>query len=481
MIMAFPEDFKDLIPLDQGGPGQGQRIDGFGGNPREDQSVHRAEVQSVGKAPVILLHGNAASQDPLNKWNLLFLKQMLMGKGYPEELIWAPSYLGSRGQFDPQLLTSPPSPHTNNVNEVREFIDNVCEYLDVEVVDFIAHSLGCTLAYAVFRGLKKQRTPVVFEDRLKRWHRVGTFVALAGAFHGLRPLISLPFPPPGEWEPDGEFMSGLLAENLGGGGETPFQEGSSRTPGPRPHFIKYFCGVARGDFIDDQSPLGRRTGFLEGAINEPFYEGVSNFPPGDDGHQKIKEDPEVLNMFLPLLNSVPPVSPVTLTLDKDSGNYDSPLTLTPNIDQPDKTVTFVATKIVTGLVAGTVVTSGAGKAVGTLNDGEPLTLSTDGVWEVVFSTDGTEDLKKTYRVGLPALEVGISTDNSTPFEGSLDVAATTTRGNLYHSFNGDPVGWKEGDVVTINRDAVVYFIAIDPEGNASEIVSKSFERVDTLG
>jgi hypothetical protein len=271
-------------------------------------------------------------------------------------------------------------------------------------------------------------------------------------------------------------MSELLAEDLDGGGETPFQEGSSRTSGPRPHFIKYFCGVARGDFIDDKSPIGKRTGFLEGAINEPFYEGVSNFPLGDDGHQKIKEDPEVFNMFLPLLNSVPPVSPVTMTVDKDSGNYDGPLTITPTIDQPDNTVTFVATKIVTGLIAGTVVTSSAGKVVGTLNNGEPLTLSTDGVWEVVFSTNGTEDLKRIYRIGLPALEVGISTDNSTPFEESLDVAATTTRGSLFHSFNGDPVGWKEGDVVTINRDAVVYFIAIDSEGNASQMVSKRFQK-----
>src|SRR5918998_2849957 len=181
MIMAFPQDFS--VPLDQGGPGQGQRVDGFGGNPQVNRYGHRAKVQNTGKAPVILSHGNAASEDPSNKWNLLPLKQMLMGRGYPEELIWAPSYLGRRGQLDPSGFSTP-APHTNNVNEVREFIDNVCEYLDVDVVDIIAHSLGCTLAYAIFRGLKKQRAPVVFDDRLKRWNRVGTFVALAGAFHG---------------------------------------------------------------------------------------------------------------------------------------------------------------------------------------------------------------------------------------------------------------------------------------------------------
>jgi hypothetical protein len=37
-------------------------------------------------------------------------------------------------------------------------------------------------------------------------------------------------------------------------------------------------------------------------------------------------------------------------------------------------------------------------------------------------------------------------------------------------------GWSEGDVVAINRDAVVYFITIDFEGNASEIVSKPFKK-----
>jgi len=133
-----------------------------------------------------------------------------MEKDYPEELIWAPSYLGPQtGDGIADDGGQQASPHINNVNEVREFIDNVCDYLGVDVVDIISHSLGCTLAYAIFRGLK-QGTPLEF-NQPKKWHRVGTFVALAGAFHGLGPVGG------GEWKasPGGAFMKDLLAENLG--------------------------------------------------------------------------------------------------------------------------------------------------------------------------------------------------------------------------------------------------------------------------
>jgi pimeloyl-ACP methyl ester carboxylesterase len=169
--MAFPQDFE--IPQDQGGPGQGQPIGGFGGHPSRTRDQHRSTLQGVGKAPVILLHGNSGSADS-GRWNML-VQQMLIKAAYPRELIWAPSYLGT-GTLD--LMT----PHTNNVNEVRAFIDNVCRYLDVAVVDIIAHSLGCSLAYAIFRGLKRQTAPIEFDDQLKRWNRVGTFVAWFGPF-----------------------------------------------------------------------------------------------------------------------------------------------------------------------------------------------------------------------------------------------------------------------------------------------------------
>jgi pimeloyl-ACP methyl ester carboxylesterase len=140
--MAFPQDFE--VPVDEGGPPfQRVPVGGFGGNPGKTQDEHRAVVQSVGKAPVLLIHGNGGSADT-GRWDMLDLNRMLIEAGYPKELIWAPSYLGTIAGFGgiPDLMF----PHAHNVGEVREFIDNVCVYLDLEAVDIIAHSLGCTLA-----------------------------------------------------------------------------------------------------------------------------------------------------------------------------------------------------------------------------------------------------------------------------------------------------------------------------------------------
>jgi pimeloyl-ACP methyl ester carboxylesterase len=178
---SYPQDFPP--PADQGGPGQGQPVGGFGGNPSLDRSGHRAAVQRVGKAPVLLIHGNAGAAET-TRWDMLDLKRMLTGAGYPDEIIWAPSYLGAGVQDNESPFARP---HTNNVNEVREFIDRVCAYLNVEVVDVIAHSLGCSLVYAICRGLEKRQPPPVNFNQPKQWQRLGTLVALAGAFHGLSP------------------------------------------------------------------------------------------------------------------------------------------------------------------------------------------------------------------------------------------------------------------------------------------------------
>src|SRR5215203_7042063 len=454
--MAFPQGFK--VPFDQGGPGfdelpsaqRPRKIGGFGGNPPRTQAEHRATVQSAGKAPVIRVHGNTGAADA-GQWNMLDLQQMLIKAGYPRELIWAPSYLGT-GIRDLE------TPHTNNVNEVREFIDNVCDYLDVTVVDIIAHSLGCSLAYAVFRGLRKQRTPVKF-DQLKRWNKVGAFVALAGAFHGLGPFSV------GEWESDGAFMRGLLAETAGGAGETPYGTNDPTTPDPA-HNIRYFCGVAKGDFIDIQNP---GTGKLAGAINRDYDLG-----PADIGHEKIKESQVVFNDFLPHLNTVPPGRRVAIVPDKTSGMYTAPLTITVHVEPSDRSVGYVANRVTKEFRNGFIVTSSEDTLEGTLQDGETLEIPAGGMWEVVFSAEGAADLKRTYWVDVVPIDVAIITGNSAPFEGTLDVIATTTRGNLYHSLKGDM--WSEGPIVTITSDAAPRFIAIDSDGIASEEVTKSFQK-----
>jgi hypothetical protein len=52
--------------------------------------------------------------------------------------------------------------------------------------------------------------------------------------------------------------------------------------------------------------------------------------------------------------------------------------------------------------------------------------------------------------------------------------ASATRGTLYHSLKGDM--WSEGAIVTITSDAAPRFVAIDPDGIASEVVTKSFKK-----
>jgi len=257
-------------------------VGGFGGNSAADRTAHRGVVARSGKAPVLLVHGNGGAAD-IPPWDMLDLNRLLLAAGYPAELIWAPSYLGT-GTVD--LFT----PHTDNIDDVRDFLEAVCLYLGVDVVDVVAHSLGCTLMYSVFRGLNRG-SPIGW-DQPKKWNRVGTFVSLAGAFHGLGTASV------GEWVTGGQFMTELLAETAGGGGETPYRTGTSLTPPPLPHSITYFCGIATGDLVDAQNP---GTGRLDGATNKAYDLG-----PGITGHREIKENEEVFNDFLPLLNSVPP-------------------------------------------------------------------------------------------------------------------------------------------------------------------------------
>ena len=355
-------------------------------------------------------------------------------------------------------------PHTNNVNEVREFVDRVCGYLDVNVVDVIAHSLGCSLVYAICRGLEKRPPPPVNFNQPKRWQRLGTFVALAGAFHGLGPGLAT-----GEWVPAGEFMTELLGETEGGGGEAPHRPGQTVTPPPTPHNITYFCGIAQGDFVD-ASRSG--TGRLTGAVNRNYSLGPSLL-----GHRRIKEDPVVFADFLPLLNTVPPAPPATLAVQPDAGSHANPLTATVAVTPATLTVEVTAARVTKAVSNGALAVTTLDSQHHTLHDGDTLTLSTDGQWELTFSAPGAvDDEIRTYWVGIPAVDATITTSNATPFPTSLTVMATTSnpRASLYHSLGGDL--WNEGANISITDDAVVSFIAIDPSGVTSQIVSKPFRK-----
>jgi hypothetical protein len=450
--MSYPSDFP--VPLDRGGPGAGQPVGGFGGNQAVDRTAHRNVVVSIGRAPVILVHGNGGAAD-VRPWDLLDQRRFLLAAGYVDELIWAPSYLAA-GAVDLQ------TPHTNNVDDVRDYLEAVCSYLDVEVVDVIAHSLGCSLMYSVCRGLDRQSTPPTW-GRPKRWNRIGTFVALAGAFHGLG-TGSI-----GEWRTGGEFMNELLAETDGGGGETPFGQGDPPTPDPHPHTISYFCGVAAGDFVDAQNP---GTGRLEGAVNRSY-----NLGSGQQGHQEVKESQAVFDDFRPLLNSVPPLPPVTLIVEPDSGGHPAPLTVTARVEPDTAVADLLANRVTRQFVNGYLVDTVAETIEQTVPSGGSVTLVSPGVWQLTAAAGGASGpVSRTYYVGVEQLVASITTDSSVPFDTSLLVTASASdpTATLYHSLDGQT--WTEGAAVTITQDAVVSFIAITADGAASEVVSATFSK-----
>lgn len=425
---------------------------GFGGNPDVDRTAHQEAVVRVGRAPVLLVHGNGGAAD-VRPWDLLDQQRFLLAAGYPTELIWAPSYLGG-GSVDLQ------TPHTNNVDDVRSFLEAVCEYLAVEVVDVIAHSLGCTLMYSVCRGLDRQAAPISWTQP-KKWSRVGTFVSLSGAFHGLG-AGSI-----GEWRTGGEFMTELLAETLGGGGETPYGPGDPTTPSPAEHTIRYFCATAAGDFVDAQNP---GTGRLDGADNRSY-----NLGSGTQGHQAVKESQAVFDDFLPLLNSVPPTPPATLTVSADSGQYPAPLAVTVGVTPADLPVAVVASRLTRQFVNGSIVDTVAQTREETLRAGDTITLDAAGLWEFSATVPGVT-VQRTYWVGVEQVATTIVTDNSVPFDGSVLVtaAASDPAAALYYSLDG--TNWIPGAAVTLTQDAVVSFIAIAADGIASEVVSRTFSK-----
>lgn len=452
--MTHPTDFP--VPTDSGGPGAGSPLGGFGGNPQTDRDAHRAVVAELRRAPVLLVHGNGGAAD-VRPWDLLDQRRFLRAAGYADELIWAPSYLGP-GTVDLQ------TPHTDNVDDLRTYLEAVCAYLGVEVVDVIAHSLGCTLTYAVARGLRRQNSPIVW-DQPPRWRRLGTVVALAGAFHGLG-AGSI-----GEWRTGGEFMTELLAESAGGGGETPFGAGDPPTDGAQPHTITYFCATAAGDFVDAQNP---GTGRLEGAVNRSY-----NLGSGTQGHQAIKESQAVFDDFRALLNSVPPVPPAAVVLAPPSGTQPSGVPITATVTggtDPDAEIVLTAERATTEFVNGYLVRTVVQTVTATVRAGGGLTLDEPGGWEVTATTAGAVPARATYWVGVQPLEVSIVTDNADPFDGSLLVTAVCSSdvATLYHSLDGQR--WSVGASVVLDRDAVVSFIAIDPDGLASPVVSRSFTK-----
>ena len=159
----------------------------------------------------------------------------------------------------------------------------------------------------------------------------------------------------------------------------------------------------------------RGTGRLEGAINRVYSLGE-----GMIGHEQIKENQAVFNDFLPYLNSVPPAPAVELSVDRSSGHYSGPLNLVIAVDPPTRAVAATASRITKAFIAGFVIDKIPEAQHLTLFDRQSITLASSGMWQLTLRVDGaTDDLVRTYWVDVPAIVTTIQTDNTAPFENSL--------------------------------------------------------------
>jgi pimeloyl-ACP methyl ester carboxylesterase len=448
----FPADFSNPSTLT-----------GFGGDRSKTQAQHRASLK---KTPVILVHGNAGhSAHP--KWGMIPMKGYLTGFGYQDCEIWAMDYLGENNTN--QDLNDP---HRNHIEQFSHFVDGVKEYLGVKKLDFIAHSLGCGMVNAYLRALQSDGQ---WDNSQERLEIAGTFVSLAGATYGLGPGSISEFRTGSEFETRShEFRkdSKLVeddspdGENIESEQEAPVRNWIAVTELDNDE-ITYVAFTAAGDFVDAQYPdTGRRVG---ADLNRRF-----NLGSGLDGHEKIIKSQTVFDAFKTYLNKYPPVAPAMITVDKDSGSYGSSLQITVTVTPPTVPISYTAERLTEQFQAGYITRTVSETRTGILPNGQSLVLSTDGMWEVVFGGAGADDVQRTYGVGIVLPEVNILTDNKSPFTGSLEVAASATRGVLYNST--DREHWITGSVLTISQTATVSFIAIDTNGITSALTSRAYEK-----
>jgi len=436
-------------------------LTGFGGDRSKTQAQHRASLK---KTPVILVHGNAGhSAHP--KWGMEIMKGFLKAEGYQDCEIWAMDYLGENNGS-----VNLPNPHRDH--PFRLFVDRVREYLGVKKLDFIAHSLGCGMVNGYLRGLQGGiQSNGQWDNSAHRFGVAGTFVSLAAATYGLGVGGVGEFRTRSDFELKSHQTDAVVDDTPRGSNNAGAQEAPVSSwigvSGLDNNELRYVAIIAANDFVDAQNP---NTGRREGAhLNKRF-----NLGSGVDGHEKIIKSQTVFNTFKGSLNQHPPVAPAKITVDKDSGSYGPGLQITVMVVPPTVSINYIAERLTQQFQAGFIIRTVSETRTGTLSNGQSLTLSTDGVWDVGFRAEGADEVRRSYGVNIAIPEVKILTDNTTPFVGSLDVAASTTSGTLYNSTDGEH--WTVGSVATINRTATVSFIAIDTNGIASPVVSRAYEK-----
>lgn len=434
-------------------------LTGFGGEQSMTKVQHRAALR---KTPVVLVHGNAGhSAHP--RWGMETMRDFLLGEGYSRCEIWAMDYLG-----EGNTATILQDVHIDHIDAFRSFVDSVRDYLGVLKLDFIAHSLGCGMVNGYLRGVQK---PEQWDNEAHRLDTVGTFVAIAGANHGLGRFAIDEFKTGGAFETTSHKFDGVVDDTTRGSNDKAAQDspvsGWTGVTELDNGAIRYAAMIAASDFVEMQNP---GTGRLEGAdLIRQFDLGSA-----DVGHEKIIKSKTVFNEFKGMLNKHPPAPPATIAVDKASGSHASGLVVMADVTPDTVALTFHAQCITQRFNAGFIQRTVADTREGTLSDGGSLTLATNGMWEVVFQAAGAEDVRRSYGVGVVLPEVTILTDNAAPFDGSLAVVATTTRGVLHHST--DQEHWNVGSQRNIDRTGTVSFIAIDSDGIASPVVNRPYKK-----
>lgn len=456
----FPRDFEAII--DSGGLGQGQQIGGFGGNPNQDRGHHREFIQSSGKAPIVLVHGNSGAATHY-KWGWLKVVNVLKSQfNYADEHFWALSYLGAGDVHQTK------DPYSTNIDDLREFADGVRSYLGVDCIDMVGHSMGCHMILCYLAGLKKQSDPIVWNPDEERYAHVGSVILIDGAMQGLSQFTLPAYQPEyDEWLVNHDVYQCIKPDH------TPHGKGDPPTSEPI-HNLKYWCCMVPGGFVDGMDNNRHITGHLDGADENRYY----NAGWGIDSHEKVKDNPAYIRDWARYLNAVPPVDPVTITIDRPSGSYSGELKITVSVDPETTAVQYEAKRVTKTITLGTIETRIEDPQNGSLHHGQTVSLAADGMWEVVFRADGAQDVTGTYGIDVVLPQAEIITDNAVPFENALDVHAQTDLGTLFMTNSGvDGEGWQRISAITITEDTVIKAIGITSSGIASEIITKEFKKV----
>jgi pimeloyl-ACP methyl ester carboxylesterase len=188
---GFPPGFP--VAVDTAGLGKGKRIHGFGGS------------GPVEKTPIVFVHGNGSDEDAFRPVARLLRRDL----GYRPSELWSFSLQGYPRRSGEVAATGHNTPHENGVRDLKAMIDAVISFTGAKKVDLLAHSWGVTLGR---HYLKK----------FDAYDRVGTFVAVAGANHGLVNALDAGEP---EWTAESINRLCLHAS----GDETPY--GAARDRG----------------------------------------------------------------------------------------------------------------------------------------------------------------------------------------------------------------------------------------------------------